>query len=272
MGHYSRAAFRESLQGDGLLLFMTGAGLSRSSGVPDFRDPESWWSLGGTPVEPRRMATLEMFRQRPRDVWSWYLYRRAVIHKSKPNMAHESLVRLEKTFGPRFLLITQNIDGLHIRAGNTREHTYEIHGNLDYHRCTRDCCQPLFLGENLVNPDKEEISRETFDRLRCPNCGAPSRPHVLWFDEIYDEVWFRWNSSLEAAARADLLAVVGSSGHTNLPQKVAEQASRRAFFINVDPEENVFAELARSRRGMHLREPALTAVPRLVDLICNGIT
>ncbi len=270
MGHYSQVKLTAALESEQPLLFLTGAGFSKASGVPDFRDPASWWTIQGRPIEPRLMATRDMFRLEPRMVWSWYLYRRSVVHRSKPNIAHESLVTLEKKFGSRFLLITQNVDGLHLRAGNTREHTYEVHGNLDYHRCSNGCLEPFYLGEDLLNPEPELISSEMFDRLRCPRCRARSRPHVLWFDEVYDEYWFRWDSSLKAAAQAGLLAVIGSSGSTNLPRKIADLASQNAFVINVDTEDNWFGQLAVSRQGMQMREPALTAVPRLVDLICQS--
>ena len=83
---------------------------------------------------PEEMATYASFTRMPEEVWAWYLYRRSVCHAADPNKAHLALVELERVLADRFLLITQNVDGLHLRAGNSLERTYQIHGNIDYLR------------------------------------------------------------------------------------------------------------------------------------------
>ena len=102
--------------------------------------------------------------------------------------------------------------------------------------------------------------------LRCPRCGGPSRPHVLWFDEMYDEERYRFQSSLQAAGRARVLVVVGSTASTNLPVQVAERAARAgAQLIDINVEDNGFGELARRSGGRVLRGPAGQLLPDLVD-------
>ena len=267
MGYYNRRGLSQAMQDDGLLLFLTGAGISTASGIPDFSNPSTWWEWQGRRIEPLQMATQRMFQVHPDWSWSWYLYRRALVHRSRPNEAHQALVQLEQLLGDRFLLITQNVDGLHLRAGNSGRRTFQIHGNLDYHRCTAGCPEVKYLREDLLNPNKELLSRSVLNQLRCGECGSLTRPHILWFDEQYDEMWFRWQSSLEAASQASLLAVIGSSGNTNLPRRVAETAGEKAFLVNIDLKDNWFSQLVTSRRGIQLNEPALLAVPRFAQLV-----
>ena len=85
------------------------------------------------------MATYRMFRQRPEEVWKWYLYRIGVCNKAQPNPGHDALVDMETLFKDRFTLITQNVDNLHLRAGNSLEKTFQIHGNVFFMRCADEC-------------------------------------------------------------------------------------------------------------------------------------
>ena len=95
----------------------TGAGISAESGIPTFRGPEGYWTVGSKEYHPQEMATNRLFRQQPWDVWQWYLYRTSVCARAKPNRGHAILVELEQRLQDRFLLITQNVDNLHILAG-----------------------------------------------------------------------------------------------------------------------------------------------------------
>ncbi len=253
---------------EGLVLVLTGAGISTASGIPDFKSGEVGWWQGSEGYRPRELATRELFEQRPRLVWSWYLYRRFLCSRATPNPAHLELVRLERELSRPYLLLTQNVDGLHLRAGSQPDQTYEVHGNLDMQRCVRGCSQPSRLDESLLNPKPNQaISEDLFERLRCPGCEGPTRPHVLWFDEYYDEKWFRYYSALEAAEKAKVLIVIGSAGGTRLPAQVAEAAAETAFLINLDLADNPFAQLARSRGGVFLQGPATTRVPQLVEFL-----
>ena len=255
---------------DGLVTVLTGAGISAESGIPTFRGPEGYWTVGSEVYHPQEMATLQMFRQRPEEVWRWYLHRATVCERAAPNDGHRALAELEKKLTKRFLLITQNVDGLHLRAGNSPERTYQIHGNVFFMRCAAECRPDLRpLPASLIGRDKEQpLTASEADRLVCPACGERTRPHVLWFDESYNEHHFRFQSALQAARSTRLLVVVGTSGATNLPNQVAwtVQASRGTIF-DVNIEANPFSELARrSREGAFFKVssghflPALTAL------------
>jgi NAD-dependent deacetylase len=217
------------------------------------------------------MATAEAFRRMPEEVWRWYLFRRGACRAAEPNAAHRALVALEERLGDRFLLVTQNVDGLHLRAGQSPARTYQIHGNIDFCRC-RDGCPPAVRPLPAALPDAWSSERRLSDAeralLRCA-CGAPLRPHVLWFDESYDEPLYRYQSALRAAEEAVALIVVGTSGATTLPARMCELvAARGAPLIVLDPEPTVFSELAeRSPRGRFLRGAATALVPALAHQI-----
>ena len=105
----------------GNITVLTGAGISAESGIPTFRGRDGYWTIGSKEYHPQEMATFHMFTRRPLDVWAWYLYRKTVCAEAVPNAGHRALVELETLFLDRFCLITQNVDGLHLRAGNTPE-------------------------------------------------------------------------------------------------------------------------------------------------------
>ena len=98
---------------------LTGAGVSAESGIPTFRGREGYWTVGSTEYHPQEMATLQAFEAMPEEVWRWYLYRLGACREAQPNQAHRAIVRLEERLGDRFCLITQNVDGLHLRAGSS---------------------------------------------------------------------------------------------------------------------------------------------------------
>lgn len=250
----------------GPVLWLTGAGISAESGIPTFRGPQGYWTVGSRNYHPQELATRAAFGRMPEDVWSWYLYRRSVCHAAEPNAGHQALAALEAEVGDRFLLITQNVDGLHLRAGNSRERTYQVHGNLDFMRCAHDCtveAVPLPAGISMRWEQGRALADEERRLLRCARCGGPARPHVLWFDEVYDEPHFRFESSLQAALRTPLLVVVGTTGATNLPLQVgALVARRRASMLVINPEPNPFSEMAeQSGAGVYLQGSAGRWVP-----------
>jgi NAD-dependent deacetylase len=221
------------------------------------------------------MATAEAFARMPEEVWRWYLYRRGVCRAAEPNAAHRALVELERRLADGFLLVTQNVDGLHLRAGQTSERTYQIHGNIDFCRCSDGCApavRPLPPGLADGWSKERALSDAESALLRCA-CGAPLRPHVLWFDESYDEPLYRYRSALRAAEEAAALIVVGTSGATTLPARICELcAARGAPMLVVDPEPTVFSELAeRSPRGRFLRGSASAVVPALCEQIAAAI-
>ena len=251
------------IEGDGPIVFLTGAGISAESGIPTFRGAEGYWRVGSRNFQPTEMATAQAFASMPEEVWRWYLFRRGVCHAAAPNAAHLALVALEQRLGERFLLVTQNVDGLHLRAGNSPGRTYQIHGNLDSCRC-RSGCRPAVRplpGALAVERAKERsLTDAELTALRCDggdarHCGDWLRPHVLWFDESYDEPLYRYVSALRAAETAAALIVVGTSGATTLPARMCEMVAARGVpLIVVDPEPTVFSALAeRTPHGQFRR-------------------
>jgi NAD-dependent deacetylase len=257
--------------GDGTLVVLTGAGISAESGIPTFRGKEGYWTVGAKEYHPQEMATHAMFTHQPDEVWSWYLYRRTVCRGAEPNAGHEAVVRMEELLGDRFLLITQNVDGLHLRAGNSLERTYQIHGNIDFYRCARECSVELYrIPEELPPKGKgEPMTDAEREALVCPRCGERGRPHVLWFDECYDEEHFRFNSSLRAAVSASLLLVVGTSGATNLPMQVGQAALQTgATIVDINPEPNPFSGMAeRAASGFFLQGGGGDFLPAIAEVL-----
>lgn len=262
------ARLRAIVEASGTVTVLTGAGISAESGIPTFRGPEGYWTVGSQSYHPQEMATRAMYLRQPFEVWKWYLYRAGVCSRAEPNPGHRALVDLEQHLGDRFTLITQNVDGLHIRAGNTPERTYAIHGNVFQMRCSAACTDRLYpLPESLIGRDREaELEQAEKDLLHCPRCGRPARPHVLWFDETYNEKWFRFESSIRKAAATDLLLVIGTSGATNLPNQVAHHVYRKGgAIVDINIEDNPFGRLAEaSGRGLIIREPSAKTLPALV--------
>ncbi len=112
------------------ITILSGAGISAESNIPTFRGPEGFWTIGSKEYHPQEMATYRMFKLKPWEVWKWYLYRLDICRKAEPNPGHTTISEMEKYFGNRFTLITQNVDNLHLRAGNSLNRTYQIHGNI----------------------------------------------------------------------------------------------------------------------------------------------
>ncbi len=255
----------------GLLVILTGAGMSAESGIPTFRGEEGYWKVGSKHYHPQEMATLSMFSRVPYEVWKWYLYRRETCNQVQPNSGHIVLGEMEKKLKDRFLLITQNVDGLHIRAGNSRKRTYEIHGNINRMRCSEECSRETFpIPVNLQWKDKErEFSREEKNLLVCPLCGKMARPHILWFDECYNELYYKFESSLSAADKLDLLIVIGTTGTTTLPYRIITGVMNRGKpFIVIDPYENDVTELAKQyNKGCHLQHKSGEILPEIYKIM-----
>lgn len=253
----------------GHVVVVTGAGISAESGIPTFRGEEGYWTVGSRVYHPQEMATQAAFRRMPREVWKWYLYRLGVCRAHDPNLAHVALAQLEASQGDRFLLATQNVDGLHLRAGNTQARTCQVHGNIDFMRAADGRDRRLHrVPEGLCPRDRDTpLSDEEFNALVVPPRSQPARPHVLWFDEYYEEDLFRSSTAMRAAAACDLFMVVGSSAAAALPMHaIAEAARGGAAIVNVDPGDNPFGEFAESYgRGVWVRETACAALPAVVE-------
>lgn len=251
------------------ILVLTGAGISAESGIPTFRGQDGFWTVGSRQFMPQDFATQRMFQLHPDWVWAFYLYRIGICRGAQPNAAHHALVRLERRLEHRFRLVTQNVDGLHILAGSSRDRVYQIHGDIRQVRCASDCCGDRWelAWEEMDFPEERdaELSAGNRDRLRCPHCGDWVRPHVLWFDECYDEQDYRFHSALAAAESASVLIVIGTSGATNLPMLIAQTAAARGIpIVEIGLEPSNFTPLALQTGGGFLQGTATELVPAVV--------
>jgi len=225
-------------------MVLLGAGLSAESGIPTFRGFDGYWTIGSKNYTPQEMGTYQMFTRNPYEVWKWYLYRAKICKEASPNPGHHALVAFEELLQDRFVLVSQNVDGLHFEAGNGAERLLLIHGDLRYMRCSKECSTELYpIPPDLIQHDrKEAFSKAEKSLLICPKCGAKTRPHILWFDESYDEVFYKLDTSFEKADHTDVLFVIGTSGATTLPRALFEVVqSRKGLIINIDPNENAFS-------------------------------
>ena len=269
MDRHLEKILQDFAKGSGRLTILTGAGISAESNIPTFRGPEGYWTIGSKEYQPQEMATYMMFMQKPEEVWKWYLYRIGICKKAQPNPGHHALVDMEMLFKDRFTLITQNVDNLHLRAGNSLLRTFQIHGNVFFMRCADECKREVFpIPKNLTDREKNETLTETERQLlMCPDCGSRTRPHVLWFDEMYNEHYYRYHSALKVAEETDLLLVVGTSGATSLPNQVVwEVKNRNGIIIDINIEENPFSNIAlNSRQGFFIKQPSGKALPDILQ-------
>jgi len=221
---------------------LTGAGVSAESGVATFRDAQTGvWAR----FDPRELATPSAFANNPQRVWDWYAWRRECVAAVEPNAGHCALVELERRV-PEFLLITQNVDGLHQRAGT--QNLVELHGNIARVKCSRE--------GTIV----EKWSAEEGEIPRCTSRGAFLRPDVVWFEEMLPE---RALVAAEAAARrCELLLVIGTSAEVypaaGLPMLAQEHG---ALVIEINPGETPLS----SRADYVLRGASGVVLPFLVS-------
>ncbi len=227
----STGAERPLLDDHTRVLVMTGAGISAESGLATFRGAGGLWD--GQPVE--RVATPEGFATDPVLVWRFYSERRAQAAAASPNPAHRALAELEDRLGDRFLLATQNVDGLHQRAGSRR--VVEMHGSLWRTRCAV-CPAPSF----------EDRGRVESPLPRCARCGSLLRPAIVWFGELLDAADTRRIerfivSSSPGSGRLVFLAV-GTSGNV-WPAAgyvgLARSVGGDTWLVNLDAAANVGA-------------------------------
>lgn len=213
--------WREDLAGLGLtrdsyVTVLTGSGVSAESGVPTFRGEDGLWKN----FRAQDLATPEAFARDPRLVWEWYDWRRGIIAGKEPNPAHYAVTELEKMFD-KFLLITQNVDGLHRRAGT--EKLVELHGYIFGMRCTAEgkTTESLEVPLKTIPPECE--------------CGAMLRPDIVWFGEALPERAL--GAALDASRECDLMLVAGTAAvvqpAASMPL-MAKQAG--AFVVEINPE------------------------------------
>lgn len=248
--------------------FLTGAGISEESGIPTYRGTDGIWVKGSQFHKPEEFGTYKYFREHPEEVWQYTLFRKKMIEEVEPNLSHLELNKIEKLIGDRFHLITQNIDNLHPRAGNSN--LFEIHGNYREVKCSKDCPEILPFPKVVKNKAiDEDLSQEELEALRCPNCGDWLRPNILWFDEFYNEKTHKKFSALQVAKNSGILFVIGTSGSTNLPLEIARTTLKYGgYVVDLNIEDNHFTKLLKGKkRAVVLRERSSEVLPKIKDYI-----
>jgi len=200
---------------------LTGAGVSAASGIPTFRGADGLWKK----VRAETLATPEAFENDPKLVWEWYDWRRGMITSAKPNAAHDVLARWTRE-RPKFTLITQNVDGLHERAG--AERLIRLHGSIWHVRCWRSCAD----GRTDWRDDTVPLPRLP---PTCPHCGGLVRPGVVWFGEALDPAIVQ---RAAAATACDVFLTIGTSSVVYPAAGLVHQAKRHgAFTVEINTDE-----------------------------------
>jgi NAD-dependent deacetylase len=227
---------------------LTGAGISTESGIPDFRSPTGIWAQ----YDPMEYATIGAFRRDPVKVWEFYALRFEALMRAEPNAGHLALAELERE-GLVSAVVTQNIDGLHLRAGS--QEVIEVHGSIRTARC-------LECGERVSLEDVVAALRAA-PAPPCPRCGSILKPDVVMFGELLPEGAMERASDLARAA--GLLLVVGSSLEVypvaGLPEETVSSGGALAI-VNRGP--TPFDRLATVRLDGGAGE-ALTALVRQLE-------
>jgi NAD-dependent deacetylase len=220
------------------VVVLTGAGISKDSGLPTFREAQTGlWAR----YSPEQLATPEAFAEQPELVWRWYAWRRELVARAEPNAGHRALAAMQQC-APHFTLVTQNVDGLHRSAGS--RDVLELHGDI-----TRSRCSACGLVHNEIGAGEPPA---------CGDCGAYLRPDVVWFGEALPEAAL--SAAAAAAARCDVFLSVGTSGLVYPAAglgTIAARAGARVVFINPDA-------AGRPAGALHLAASASDVLPRLV--------
>ncbi len=221
---------------------LTGAGVSAESGVPTFRDAQTGlWAK----FDPQELATPSAFARNPKFVWDWYASRRERVAQAKPNPGHLALAAIERRVD-EFLLVTQNVDGLHQAAGSVN--VVELHGNIRRVKCSRGC--GVVATWDDPRPDEPP---------RCAACGAFLRPDVVWFEEMLPPAALE--QAEDGACRCEILLVVGTAAEV-YPAAALPGAARRhgAIVVEINPQPTALsADVDHVLRG-----PAGVVLPALV--------
>lgn len=239
----SLSDLRNALARASRVTILTGAGVSAASGIPTFRGAGGLWKS----FRAEQLATPEAFARDPHLVWEWYDWRRQLIAKAEPNAAHQAIARL--TARPDTTLVTQNVDGLHERAGSTD--VIRLHGSIWRLRCWHECTGDDRDWEDLTVPLAPLPPR-------CPHCAGLARPAVVWFGEPLDPAVL---SAARAACHCDLFLSIGTSAVVYpAAGLVAEAKTNGARTVEINPD----ATAASSLVDIAIAAPAEEALPALL--------
>ena len=231
----------DKLQKAKKIVFVTGAGISQESGIPTFRGNDGLWKK----YDPMKLATIDAFYQDPKLVWEWYEDRRKNILASKPNPGHRAIADLAKF--KDVCILTQNIDGLHQRAGS--RNVLELHGSIITIKCT-------------VCNFKDKITNSFSEVPPLCKCGNVLRPDVVWFGEpLPQDVW---GEAMTQASLCDVMVVVGTSLSVSPANMLPTYAKQNgALIIEVNPEETSMS----GSMDLSIRSTSAKALPELVSVV-----
>lgn len=224
---------------------LTGAGISVESGIPPFRGEEGLWAR----LSPLELASFEAFYTNPARVSEWYQHRRNIIEKSVPNSGHLALKQLEAIV-ENFDLVTQNIDGLHQRAGSTD--VIELHGNIMENYCV--CCN-----QHYSTTEFDEILRYNSNHIPHCYCGGLIRPNVVWFGEPVPPESFE--KAYQAAIHSEVFMVVGTSAQVTPAADLPRYAKKNhSYLIEINPNQTAISDIV----DLHLSGTSGTILPIFV--------
>ncbi|MEQ8672953.1 MAG: NAD-dependent deacylase [Aggregatilineales bacterium] len=230
---------------------LTGAGVSKESGVPTFRDAmDGLWAK----FDPQQLATQEAFEANPKLVWDWYEYRRGLVRGAKPNAGHYALAELEKRYAS-LTIITQNVDDLHEQAGS--KNVIHLHGNIAQSKCFDNCQgDPTLIDLNSYAWDREQTPPP------CPHCGAYVRPDVVWFGEMLPLK--ELDRAKVVSVNCDVMIVVGTSGLVTPAASMPEYARQAgAKIIEVNPDYSMITRIA----DIKLEGASGEMLPRVIEAL-----
>lgn len=227
---------------------VTGAGMSAESGVPTFRDAQTGlWAR----YSPEELATPQAWSRDPDFVWAWYLWRLSLAGRVEPNAGHRALAEWADRDGVRLMVVTQNVDDLHERAGSRAP--VHLHGSLAAFRC-ESCETPHTEPVLLPEGEPRRVSPP-----RCLYCGAAVRPGVVWFGESLPVN--AWNSAVDRLRTADLVLLIGTSGMVYPAADLPSIARGEGItVVEINPQATDVSHLAHHT----WRATAAVALPALV--------
>jgi len=233
-------SFENEIKNAKKIVFVTGAGISQESGIPTFRGKDGHWRKH----DPMKLATIDAFYNNPKLVWEWYEERRKNMLVAKPNLGHKAIVELENH--TNVVVLTQNIDGLHQKAGSTN--VLELHGSMIRMKCT--ACD--FHGE--ITSDFEKLPP------LC-KCGKILRPDVVWFGEpLPQDVW---HDSIFHASSCDVMIIAGTSLVVSPANTLPIYAKQNnALLIEINPESTIMS----FDMDLSLQTTSANALPHLISI------
>jgi NAD-dependent deacetylase len=191
------------------IAFFTGAGISAESGIPTFRGKDGIWNK----LKPEELANFNKFMRNPQMVWEWYNHRKKIIHDSQPNAGHYAIAEMQNLFD-EVVVVTQNIDNLHRRAGS--KNIFELHGNIERNYCVN--CHTFYNNELDFSNGVPKCK-----------CGGLIRPDVVWFGEYLPQDQFEGGEN--AANWCDIFFVIGTSAIVYPAAGLVHAAKQAGSFI-----------------------------------------